>query len=289
MRKSSLSSTSSNRPSAASRNNGMRETIGLIAGNGDFPELVAGSARQRGTAVVAVAFREETKPDLEPLVDELHWVSIGQLGKIIGIFKRAGVRRAYMAGQIRHKRLFADLRLDWKAVALLARLKDKRADSILGAVADTLEREGIRLESPLEILQEHLASPGVQTRRKPTAAEKKDIEFGYRIAKHVAGADIGQTVVVRNQAVLAVEAMEGTDACILRGGEFARTGAVVVKVTKPKQDLRFDMPVVGLQTIRSLALAKATVLAFDAAATLFIRKAETLAAADQAGITLVAL
>lgn len=265
------------------------EHLGLIAGNGDFPLLAAAAAARQGLEVVAVAFAGETKPQLQKLVSELHWLSIGQLGRMIKIFKAAGVRRAVMAGQIRHRQLFANLKLDLRAVALLAGLKDKRADSILKAVAGALEREGIRLESPLPFLQEHLPARGVLTRRRPAPSEKKDIEFGYRLAKTVAGADIGQTVVVKNQAVLAVEAMEGTDACILRGGRFARAGAVVVKVTKPGQDLRFDMPVVGPRTIASMIRAKAGALAFDHGSTLLLQRDLTLQKANQAKICLVAL
>lgn len=265
------------------------ETLGLIAGNGEFPMLFAEAARRQGYRVVAVAFPEETSRRLEKLVDEIHWLSIGQLGKLFGAFKKAGVHRAFMAGQIRHKRLFANLKLDLRAVALLARLKDKRADSILRGVAEALKREGVVLESPLPFLNESLPRPGVLTRRAPSAQEKLDIAFGHRIAKHVAGADIGQTVVVKNQAVLAVEAMEGTDACIVRGGRFAKTGAVVVKVTKPEQDLRFDMPVVGPRTMQAMIRAKATALAFDAGHTLFLHPAATLALANQAKIALVAL
>lgn len=288
MRKSRPSSSSSSLPNAGSPSSGGGR-LGLIAGNGDFPALVAEAARRQGLGVAAVAFPEETKKSLAGQVDEIHWVSLGQLGAIIRFFKNAGVDRVCMAGQIRHKRLFANLKLDWKAVTLLARLRDKRADSILKAVAGALEKEGLRLESPLPLLQEHRPRPGVLTRRKPSAAERKDIEFGYAIAKHIAGADIGQTVVVKNQAVLAVEAMEGTDACLLRGGKFARSGAVAVKVAKPDQDLRFDMPVVGMKTIRSLQQARIAVLAFDASATLMIRREEVLAAANSAGLSLIAL
>jgi DUF1009 family protein len=265
------------------------ETLGLIAGNGEFPLLFARAARQQGYKIVAVAFPEETLRRLESLVDEIHWLSIGQLGKLVGAFKSTGVKRAFMAGQIRHKRLFANLKLDLRAVALLARLQDKRADSILRGVAETLRREGVVLESPLPFLQESLPRAGVLTRRKPTAQEKKDIAFGHTLAKHVAGADIGQTVVVKNQAILAVEAMEGTDACIVRGGKFAKNGAVVVKVTKPKQDLRFDMPVVGPRTLQAMIKAKAAVLAFDAGSTLLLHPDATLALANQAKICLLAL
>jgi DUF1009 family protein len=284
------SSSSSSRPNAASPSSRAAEPLGLIAGNGDFPALVATAAKRLGLRVIAVAFPEETKRTLGRKVDEIHWLSIGELGKLIRAFKTAGVRRAVMAGQIRHKRLFANLKVDWHAVTLLAGLKDKRADSILKAVADALAKQGIHLESPLPLLQDHMAKPGVLTRRRPTSAEKKDIDFGHRLAKHVAGADIGQTVVVKNQAVLAVEAMEGTDACILRAGKFTRSGGtVVVKVTKPDQDLRFDMPVVGPRTIRSMIKAGASVLAFDAAATLLLQKPLVLSLADKARLSLVAL
>jgi hypothetical protein len=267
----------------------VQETLGLIAGNGEFPQLFARAARREGHKISAVAFPEETSRALIPLVDEIQWISIGQLGKLIGAFKQAGVRRAFMAGQIRHKRLFANLKLDLKAVALLARLKDKRADSILRAVGEALAKDGIRMESPLPFLSENLPKPGVISRRKPTPQESRDIEFGYQIAKHVAGADIGQTVVVKNQAILAVEAMEGTDACIARGGKFGRGQAVVVKVAKPGQDLRFDMPVVGARTIAAMQKAGVSVIAFDAGKTLLLKPAEVLALAERAKIALVAL
>ncbi len=265
------------------------ETLGLIAGNGEFPLVFAKSAREQGFRISAIAFPEETSKQLTSLVDEIHWISIGQLGLLIKTFKQAKVKRAFMAGQIRHKRLFANLKLDFKAITLMAMLKDKRADSILRAVADALGKEGIHLETPLTFLTECLPQPGVLTRRKPTAQEQKDIQFGYTIAKHVAGADIGQTVVVRNQAVLAVEAMEGTDACIDRGGKFGKQNSVVVKVTKPDQDLRFDMPVVGPTTIRSMIKVKASVIAFDAGRTLLLHPKTTLELANQAKIAMVAL
>lgn len=263
--------------------------LGLIAGWGEFPALVAQVAKAQGYRVVAVAFPEETEPRMESLVDEIHWVALGQLGKIMKVFKQAGVKQVVMAGLIRHKQLFANLRLDFHAIRLLTRLGDKRANSILGAVADLLETQGMQLVSPLAWLKPYLASKGVLTRRKPTRRETKDIEFGYRIAKHVAGADIGQTVVVKDQAVVAVEAIEGTDACILRSGRYSKGGAVVVKVTKPSQDLRFDTPVIGPRTIASLTKSRAAVLAFDADHTLILQKDHTLAEANRARISLVAL
>ncbi|MCD4812527.1 UDP-2,3-diacylglucosamine diphosphatase LpxI [bacterium] len=261
--------------------------IGLIAGWGEFPFLVAQTMQQKGKRVAAVAFPGETFPEIKTCVDELHWISIGQLGEMIKIFKTAGITQVVMAGMIRHKHLFANLKLDLKAVSLLATMKDKRADSILCAVAGVLEKEGIRLVSPLPYLKVNLPGKGLLTKRKLTQKEQRDITFGYKIAKHVARADIGQTVVVKDQAVIAVEAMEGTDACILRSGEFTRGGAVVIKVLKPTQDLRFDTPVIGPNTIESMLKVKAAVLAFDADKTLFLQKEKTIVMANKKKITLI--
>jgi DUF1009 family protein len=250
---------------------------------------VARVAREQGRRIVAVGFPEETPPDLEKWVDEIHWVRLGQLGKMLKIFRTGHVHEAVMAGLIRHKQLFANIRLDFHALRLLTHLQDKRADSILRAVADVLEQEGIQLVSPLPWLKSFLPEKGLLTRRKPSGKEERDIEFGYRIAKHIAGADIGQTVVVKDQAVVAVEAMEGTDACILRSGKYLKSGAVVVKVTKPSQDLRFDTPVVGPRTIRSLKTVRASVLAFDSGKTLILQRDLTIAEANAAKISLVVL
>ena len=238
---------------------------------------------------MAVAFSGETNPALEKSVDEMHWLALGQLGKILKVFKSAGIQYVVMAGLIRHKQLFAKLKLDLHAIRLLTQLQDKRADSILRAVADKLEQEGIKLISPLPLLKAYLPQPGVLTRRRPTRREEQDIEFGYRIAKHIAGADIGQTVVVKDQAVVAVEAMEGTDLCILRSGRYVKSGAVIVKVTKPSQDLRFDTPVLGPKTIRSLKSIKASALAFDSGKTIMLQKEHTIAEANRSKITLIAL
>jgi len=273
----------------ALQNKKAHDIIGLIAGWGEFPFLVAQTLRAKGKQVVAIAFPEETYSDLENYVNSIHWVSIGQLGKIIKTFKTAGVSQAVMAGMIRHKRLFSHLKLDLKAVALLAGLKDKRADSILKAVADSLAQAGIELISPLPFLKPYLPSKGIISKRRPTKKEREDIEFGYKIAKHIAGVDVGQTVVVKDKAVVAVEAMEGTDACILRSGELSKGGAVVIKVLKPSQDLRFDTPVIGPNTIDSLQKARAAVLAFDSGKTLFIQKDKTIEKANRAKIALVAL
>jgi UDP-2,3-diacylglucosamine hydrolase len=263
--------------------------IGLIAGWGEFPFLVAQTMKAKGKHVIAVAFPGETYDDLAQSVDEIHWVSIGQLGKIIKAFKTAGVTQAVMAGMIRHKRLFSNLKLDLKAVTLLAKVKDKRADSLLKAVADTLADSGIELISPLPFLESNLPKKGCLTKRRPSKKEQADIEFGYRLAKHVAKEDIGQTIVVKDKCVVAVEAMEGTDACILRSGEFTKGGGVVIKVLKPKQDLRFDTPVIGPNTIESLQKAKATVLVFDSGKTLFLQKEKTIALANRAKISLIGI
>lgn len=263
--------------------------LGLIAGWGDFPVLVAQVAKENGMSVVAVGFPEETEPRMEKYVDEMHWIRLGQLGKMLKIFKAADVNQAVMAGLIRHKQLFAKLKLDWQAIKLLTQLRDKRADSLLGAVANKLEEEGIQLKSALPLLKPFLPKKGVLTRRKPNQKEALDIEFGYRIAKHIAGADIGQTVVVKDQSVVAVEAMEGTDSCILRSGKFAKKGGVVVKVTKPSQDLRFDTPVVGPRTIRSMSRANISVIAFDSEKTLLLQSEHTIAEANKNKISLVAL
>ncbi len=263
--------------------------MGLVAGNGDFPGLVADALRAAGRSVVAVAFPEETDPGLAQHVDAIQWLSLGQLGRIIRTFRAAGVSQAIMAGQIRHQRLFSHLKLDLPALALLARLRDKRADTILKAVAGALEKAGVRFVSPLPYLKAHLPGQGVLTRRRPTPAQQRDIAFGYRIAKTLAGADIGQTVVVKNQAVVAVEAMEGTDECIRRGGALAKAGAVVVKVTKPKQDWRFDTPILGPRTVESMRAARAEVLAFEGGRTVFLNKEITLEQANRARLILVGL
>lgn len=261
-------------------------TLGLIAGWGDFPLAVAQAAREHGRRVVAVGFRGETDPALARSVDAWHWSSLGQVGRLIRLLKTAGATEAVLAGVVKHRRVFNLFRLDWRAVRLLAGLKDKRANAILGAVADTLAQEGIRLISPLPWLKAYLPPSGCLTKHRPSRQERKDVQFGYRMARHVAAADIGQTVVVKNQTVVAVEAMEGTDACILRAGEISRGGAVVVKVTKPNQDFRFDVPVIGPLTIQSMQKAGATVLAFSANHTLFLHREKTVADADRARIAL---
>ncbi len=263
--------------------------IGLIAGNGKFPLIFAQEAKRVGAEVVALAIKKETSPSLENLVDRIHWVNVGQLGDLIEICKKEGITRAVMAGQVRHTRLFSQVRLDARAMALLAGVKDKKANSLLGAVADELLREGIELIDSATYLSHLLPSPGILTRRKPTQKEWRDIEFGHRMAKEIAGLDIGQTVVVKDQAVLAVEGMEGTDRAIKRGGKLGRGDVVVVKVSKPQQDRRFDLPIIGERTVEVLKQAKAKVLAFSARNTILLNREKVVKSANQNGISLVAI
>jgi hypothetical protein len=263
--------------------------IGLIAGNGKFPLIFAQEAKKVGTEVVALAIKKETSPSLENLVDRIHWVNVGQLGDLIEICKKEGITRAVMAGQVRHTRLFGQVRLDARAMALLAGVKDKKANSLLGAVADELLREGIELIDSATYLSHLLPSPGILTRRKPTQNEWQDIEFGHKMAKEIAGLDIGQTVVVKDQTVLAVEGMDGTDRTIKRGGKLGRGDVVVVKVSKPQQDRRFDLPIIGERTVEVLKEAKAKVLAFSARSTILLNREKVVKSANQNGISLVAV
>jgi hypothetical protein len=263
--------------------------IGLIAGNGRFPLIFAQEAKRQGMEVVALAIKKETNPSLEDLVDRIHWVDLGQLGDLIEICKKEGITRVVMAGQVRHTRLFSQVKLDARAMALLAGVKDKKANSLLGAVADELSREGIELLDSATYLSHLLPSPGILTRRKPTQKEWRDIEFGHKMAKEIAGLDIGQTVVVKDQTVLAVEGMDGTDLTIKRGGKLGRRDVVVVKVSKPQQDRRFDLPIVGDRTIEVLKEAKAKVLAFSARNTILLDTEKVIKRANQNGISLVAI
>jgi DUF1009 family protein len=263
--------------------------IGLIAGNGKFPLIFAQEAKRVGAEVVALAIKKETSPSLQNLVDRIHWVNVGQLGDLIEICKKEGITRAVMAGQVRHTRLFSQVKLDARAMALLAGVKDKKANSLLGAVADELLREGIELMDSATYLSHLLPSPGILTRRKPTQREWRDIEFGHKMAKEIASLDIGQTVVVKDQAVLAVEGMEGTDRAIKRGGRLGRGDVVVVKVSKPQQDRRFDLPIVGERTVEVLKQAKAKVLAFSARNTILLDREKVVKSANQNGLSLVAI
>jgi DUF1009 family protein len=263
--------------------------IGLIAGNGTFPIAFARAAKQKGMQVIAVAHEGETLPELAQWVDDIFWIKVGQLGKLISIFKEQGVKDALMAGGIKKTRLFGGGMPDLRAVALLAKMVYKKDDSILRAVADELESEGITIRESTLYLDSILASPGVLTKRKPTKDEQKDIDFGWQMAKEIGKLDIGQTVLVKDQAVLAVEAIEGTDEAIRRGGLLCGQGAVVVKVCKPQQDLRFDLPAIGTQTIQTMKQVKAACLAIEAGKTIIIDREFVVRDADAAGISIVAL
>ena len=279
-----------------------QNTLGLIAGNGRFPFLVLEAARAQGLRVVVAAIREETDPEMDERARmdagvAVHWMSLGELSKLIETFQREGVTRAVMAGQVKHKQIFSAIRPDWRLAKLLLNLRTRNTDMLLGAVAKVLEDEGILLESSTGFLEPLLAPAGVLTARLPDESERADMEYGLRVARGVAGFDLGQTVVVAAGACIAVEAMEGTDATILRAGEIFKSLAgdestlarrlTVVKVAKPNQDLRFDVPVVGVPTIAAMRAAGATCLCVEAGRTLLFDRPGMVAAADAAGIAIV--
>ena len=263
--------------------------IGLIAGNGRFPFLVLDAARSLGHEVTIVAVREEAAPGLEAAAAragaDVHWVSLGHLGTCIRILREAGASEAVMAGQVKHTKLFSGVMPDLTLLKALGRVRSKNTDALISAVADVMADEGIRLLDSTAFLQPLVAGPGTLTARAPDEDERRDFAFGGRMADAIAGLDIGQTVVVKDLAVVAVEAMEGTDAVIERAGRLAGPGTRVVKVAKPGQDMRFDVPVVGVPTIEAMRAAGATALSIDAGRTLVIDPEAFARAADEAGIT----
>ena len=265
--------------------------IGLIAGNGRFPFLVLKGARSLGHEVTVVAVKEEAFPDLEPAAREagaeLHWVSLGHLGKCIKILRAAGVTRAVMAGQVKHVKIFSGILPDPKLIAVLTRLKARNTDALLSAVADVMRDEGIELIDSTAFLEPLLAREGVLTDRAPSEEETQDFVFGYRMADAIAALDIGQTIAVKHKAVVAVEAMEGTDEVIGRAGHLAGPGVRIVKVAKPKQDMRFDVPVIGIATIQAMRVAGAVALSVDAGRTLVLDGQHVFKSANEAGITIV--
>jgi len=267
--------------------------LGLIAGNGRFPFLVLDAARGAGHDVTVVALEDETFPELADLaarapVAAFHWISLGQLGTLIRLFKDAGVSQAVMAGQVKHVKIFDVMKkADATLLGVLMRLKSKNTDGIIGAIADVLRDQGIELLHSTAFLAPLMAREGVLTRRAPDADELTDLAFGYRIADPIAGLDVGQTIAVKSAAVVAVEAMEGTDALIARAGQLAGPGVRIVKVAKPNQDMRFDVPVVGVSTIEAMKAAGATVLSVDAGKTLMIDGDAIVNAADDVGISIV--
>ncbi len=288
------------------------DKLGLIAGNGRFPFLLLDAARAHGLVVVVAAIKEETEPEIDVRAKadtnvHVHWMSLGELSKLIETFQKEGVTRAVMAGQVKHKQIFSSIRPDWRLAKLLLNLRTRSTDVLLGAVAKVLGDEGIELISSTQFLEPLLAKAGVLTKREPDEQEQKDIAYGRTVARAIAGYDLGQTVVIAGQACVAVEAMEGTDATIERAGQLFRTldvedstrdngseattlrrALTVVKVAKPNQDMRFDVPVVGVPTIRTMQSAGATCLALEAGRTLMFDPEGIIAAADAAGIAIVA-
>jgi DUF1009 family protein len=266
--------------------------LGLIAGNGRFPFLVLNAARGAGHHVTIIAIKEEAFPALEdaarqhPRAD-FHWVSLGQLGKWLTILEQAGVSEAVMAGQVKHTKLFTDIVPDMTALGVLMKLKTRNTDAIISAVADTLKERGITLIDSTAFLTPLLAAEGVLTKRGPSADEQADLVFGYSVADAIAGLDIGQTIAVKSAAVVAVGAMEGTDVVIARAGQLAGAGVRIVKVATPKQDMRFDVPVVGVSTIEAMKATGATLLSVDAHKTLMIDGDAIIRSADEAGIAIV--
>ncbi|HEV2859521.1 MAG TPA: UDP-2,3-diacylglucosamine diphosphatase LpxI [Pyrinomonadaceae bacterium] len=261
---------------------------GLIAGNGQFPFLVIEGARRAGVSLAVAAIREETDPEIEKLADSLTWVGIGQLGKMIRFFKRQGVEKAIMAGQVKHVQIFSGALPDVRMLRMLLSLPRRNTDALIGGVAAELEREGIELIDSTYFLRDQLPAEGVLTRRAPDERERGDIEYGLEVAREIARLDLGQTIVVRARACVAVEAMEGTDETVRRAGRLARGRLTVVKVAKPNQDMRFDVPVVGLPTVETMAEAGATCLCLTAGKTLMFDREEMLRLADRRRISVVA-
>ena len=265
--------------------------LGLIAGNGKFPFLVLDAARAQGHDVTVIATKEEAFPELTEAAARhgapIHWISIGQLGKCIALLKDAGATHAVMAGQVKHTRIFGGIIPDMTFVAVLRQLTSRNTDGVIGAVAKVMHERGIELIDSTSLLRPLLAKAGVLTERSPTAEEQQDFAFGWRMADAIAGLDIGHTIAVKHQAVVAVEAMEGTDEVIGRAGHLAGPGVRVIKVAKPKQDMRFDVPVIGFATIQAMRVAGASALSIDAGKTLVLDGDAVFASADEAGITIV--
>src|SRR2546429_2931288 len=272
--------------------------LGLIAGNGRFPFLVLDAARAQGLEVIVAAIKEETFPEIESRGATVHWLSLGELSKLIETFKREGVHRAIMAGQVKHKQIFSSIRPDWRLAKLLLTLGSRNTDSLLGAIAKVLAEEGIILEDSTSMLEPLLSKAGVLTRRPPTEPEQKNIDYGRAVARHLAQFDIGQTVVVAEGACVAVEAMEGTDTTIERAGQIMGSlesnpsilsrALTVVKIAKPNQDMRFDVPVVGAKTIEVMRNAGATCLAIDAGRGLLLDGTKITIAAVRGNIAIIA-
>jgi DUF1009 family protein len=266
--------------------------LGLIAGNGQFPFLVLDAARSLGHDITIVAIKDEAFPELAAAAAKapaaaVHWVNLGQVGKCIDLLERAGCSQAVMAGQVKHTKIFGGVIPDMTALSVIKRWKTRNTDTLIAAVADVMREHGIELLDSTAFLAPLLATAGTLTRRAPSEHERADLDFGYRMADTIAGLDIGQTICVKDRAVVAVEAMEGTDEAIARAGRLAGSGVTVVKVAKPNQDMRFDVPVVGVATIEAMRSAGATVLSIDAGKTLLLDGTAMIDAADAAGIAVV--
>ncbi len=267
----------------------IKQKIGLIAGSGNLPHLLAKSIRANGHPVIAIGHKGETRRDLKNYVNSLSWVHIGELDKIINLLREKGVKSAILIGGVSKRRFFSRARPDGRALKVLSRLRDKKDDALLRAIAEEIESEGIQVESPVRFLKESMAAGGCWTERKPTEREKKDLVFGWRIAKRVGNLDVGQSVVVKDQIILAVEAIEGTDQTIRRGGLLGRGEVVVVKVCKPRQDLRLDLPVIGPETIRMLKEAGASVLAVEAGKTIVVDRERVIREANKNQLCLIGM
>lgn len=262
---------------------------GLIAGNGKFPFLVLEGAKRAGASVAVAAIREETDPQIESVADRMTWVGVGQLGKMLRFFKKEGVEKAIMAGQVKHVQIFSGAIPDVRMLKMLLRLPRRNTDALIGAVAGELATEGIELIDSTYFLRDQLPQPGTLTKRAPDDRERGDIEYGLEVANEIARLDLGQTIVVRDRACVAIEAMEGTDAVIRRAGELVRGRLTVVKIAKPDQDMRFDVPVVGLSTIEAMIKAGATCLCLTANKTLMFESKEMISLADKNKIAIVAM
>lgn len=264
------------------------DRLGIIAGNGVYPRLLADSARKAGVKkIIAAAFTGETDPSLEQHVDLVEWMRVGQLNRLLKFFREQGIREVIMAGQIAPKNLF-DLRPDWKALLMLARLEQRNAESIFGAIADELRKIDIGLLPATSFLEDYLAPAGLIAGRELSRREQEDVDLGWKTAKEIARMDVGQTVIVKNGTVLAVEGFEGTNEAIRRGGKLAREDAVMVKVAKPNQDMRFDVPVIGLETIRVASEARVRVIALEAGKTLLLEREAIVDLAQRADISIAA-
>jgi UDP-2,3-diacylglucosamine hydrolase len=269
---------------------GEKDKYGLIAGNGRFPFMVLQSARQQKTDMVVAAIKEETSPEINQCGFPVHWLGLGELGKLVRFFQKSGVRKAIMAGQVKHVQIFGSSLPDFTMIRMLAGLKQKNTDSLIGGVARVLEESGISIVDSTTFLKPHMITEGVLTQRGLNASEQSDVDYGRPIAQRIASMDIGQTIVVRDRAVVAVEAMEGTDSVIKRAGNLVnKQNLTVIKVSKPKQDMRFDIPVIGLATILVMVDSGATALVIDSDRTIAFEKEELVKTADSHGIAVSAL